>query len=39
MLSLPEEEQEHIRRASLSEHKSVRMLAQEMRHGRRWSNA
>ncbi len=39
MLPLPEEEQERIRRAYLIEHKSIRMIAKEMRHGGRCSNA
>src|SRR5256885_790099 len=34
MLSLPEEEQERIRRAYFIEHKSIRTIAKEMRHGR-----
>ena len=34
MLSLPEEEQEHIRRAYFIEHKSIRTIAKGMRYGR-----
>jgi transposase len=34
MLSLPEEEQERIRRAYFIEHKSIRTIAKEMKHGR-----
>jgi len=33
MLSLPEEEQERIRRAYFIEHKSIRSIAKEMKHG------
>lgn len=39
MLPLPEEEQERIHPTYLIEHKSIRMIAKEMRHGGRCSNA
>jgi hypothetical protein len=39
MLLSPKEEQERLRRASLIEHMSIRVIAQEMPHGRRCSDA